>query len=108
MFKAISIAFNSSGLSNAAPSMTRKDTKIILNNVADLALFSDLFTGRLGDSLGKVLKGGAGQDCVRALYLEMVRTFQACSDVCLTCKSRLDPTPRISVRMVHHATRDTP
>ena len=52
---------------------------MIFNNIADLALFSDLFTERLEDSLGSVLEGGTGQDRVGALFLEMVRAFRACS-----------------------------
>ena len=59
--------------------MTKEDVKIIFNNVADLALFSDHFAERLEDALGSVLEGGIGQDCVGALFLEMVRVFQACS-----------------------------
>jgi len=58
--------------------MTKEDVKIIFNNVADLALFSDFFTERLEDALGSVLEGGAGQDYVGALFLEMVRVFPAC------------------------------
>ena len=57
--------------------MTEKDVKIIFNNVADLALFSDLFTERLEDSLGSVLGGGTGHDCVGTVFLEMVCAFQA-------------------------------
>jgi hypothetical protein len=52
--------------------MTREDIKIIFNNVADLALFSDFFTDRLEDALGSILDGGVGQDYVGALFLEMV------------------------------------
>ena len=59
--------------------MTKQDAKIIFNNIADLALFSDLFAERLEDSLGSVLEGGTGQDHVGALFLEMVRAFRACS-----------------------------
>ena len=83
--------------------MTKKDAKIIFNNVADLALFSDLFTERLEDSLGSVLEGGVGQDCVGALFLEMVRAFQACSQMRASC-ANLDPHPRTALQMVHHAT----
>ena len=58
--------------------MTKKDAKIIFNNVADLALFSDLFTERLEDSLGSILEGGIGQDRVGELFLEMVRVVRPC------------------------------
>jgi hypothetical protein len=62
--------------------MTKEDVKIIFNNVADLALFSDLFTERLEDALGSVLEGGAGQDRVGALFLEMVRVSGMPTDAC--------------------------
>ena len=51
--------------------------KVIFNNVADLALFSDFFTQKLEDALGSVLEGGDGHDWVGALFLEMVRAFLA-------------------------------
>jgi len=70
--------------------MTKKDVKIIFNNVADLALFSDLFTERLEDSLGSILEGGIGQDRVGALFLEMVRVFRPRSQTrALTCLPRV-------------------
>ena len=52
--------------------MTKEDAKIIFNNVADLALFSDFFSERLEEALGSVLEGGTGEDSVGALFLEMV------------------------------------
>ena len=58
--------------------MTKEDVKIIFNNVADLALFSDFFSDRLEEALGSVLEGGVGRDSVGSLFLEMVRAFQAC------------------------------
>jgi hypothetical protein len=59
--------------------MTKEDVKMIFSNVPDLALFSDYFTERLEDALGSVFEGGAGQDRVGALFLELVRVFRACS-----------------------------
>lgn len=73
---AISIASNSSESSAATPPMTKEDVKIVFSNIADLALFSDLFTEKLEDALGSVLSDGAGQDSVGALFLEMVRNFR--------------------------------
>lgn len=58
--------------------MTKEDVKIIFNNVADLALFSDLFSERLEEALGSVVEGGVGRDWVGELFLEVVRAFQAC------------------------------
>jgi hypothetical protein len=53
--------------------MTREDTKIIFSNVAELALFSDMFVERLDQALGSVLDGGIGDDHVGELFLELVR-----------------------------------
>lgn len=104
--RAISIASNSSGSSTAAPPMTKEDAKIIFNNVADLALFSDLFTERLEEALGSVLEGGSGKDRVGALFLEMVCVFQACPQTrVLIRRVRAPDSPiRTSVPKVHHAT----
>lgn len=55
--------------------MTPEDVRIIFNNVAELATFSDEFTGRLEVALGSVLEGGVGEDYVGALFLEIVRSF---------------------------------
>ena len=104
--RAISIASNSSGSSTATPPMTKEDAKIIFSNIADLALFSDLFTERLEEALGSVLEGRSGQDCVGALFLEMVRVFEACPQTrALTCRVRVPDSPiRTSVQEVHHTT----
>ena len=53
--------------------MTEKDAKIIFMNIADIAMFSDMFTERLEEALGAALEGGTGEDHVGALFLEMVR-----------------------------------
>ena len=55
--------------------MAEKDAKIIFMNVAEIAMFSDMFTERLEEALGAVLEGGTGEDHVGALFLEMVRTM---------------------------------
>lgn len=54
--------------------MSEKDTKIIFNNVGELAQFSDMFTERLEEALGGVLEGGSGIDHVGELFLEIVCT----------------------------------
>ncbi len=59
--------------------MMEKDAKIIFMNVADIAIFSDMFTERLEEALGGVLEGGTGSDHVGALFLEMVRVLVFCS-----------------------------
>ena len=108
--RAISIASNSSGSPAAVPPMTKKDAKIIFNNVADLALFSDLFTERLEDSFGSVLEGGTGHDCVGALFLEMVCAFQMYSQTpALICHmTDLDSPLGTPVQEVYHATSNGP
>jgi len=55
------------------PPMTREDTKMIFSNVAELAVFSDMFVERLEQALGLVLDGGVGDDHVGELFLELVR-----------------------------------
>lgn len=52
--------------------MTREDIRIIFNNVADIAAFSDTFTEQIEEALGSVLEGGSGQDRIGALFLETV------------------------------------
>lgn len=54
--------------------MTPEDVRIIFNNVAELAKFSDDLTGRLEGALGSVLEGGVGEDHVGSLFLEIVRS----------------------------------
>lgn len=88
--------------------MTKEDVKIIFNNIADLALFSDVFTERLEDALGSVLEGGAGQDRVGALFLEMVCVSSVPIDARPDdCRVRaVDSSTRTSIPKVHHATSD--
>ena len=69
----MSTASDSSNGSTTGPPMLEKDAKIIFMNVADIAMFSDMFTERLEEALGSVLEGGTGDDHVGALFLEMVR-----------------------------------
>lgn len=55
--------------------MSKEDARIIFNNVAEIAVFSDRFTARLEEALGAVLEDGAGEDHVGALFLELVSGF---------------------------------
>ena len=71
--RTMSTASDSSNGSTTGPPMLEKDAKIIFMNVADIAMFSDMFTERLEEALGSVLEGGTGEDHVGALFLEMVR-----------------------------------
>ncbi|KAF9649486.1 hypothetical protein BDM02DRAFT_3186246 [Thelephora ganbajun] len=109
--RAISIASNSSGSSTAAPPMTKEDARIIFNNVADLALFSDLFTERLEDALGAVLEGGTGQDYVGALFLEMIplleppyKRYITRHPAALEHLNNLPKTPSLNVYLEHTRT----
>ncbi|KAI0343603.1 hypothetical protein BDW22DRAFT_1316527, partial [Trametopsis cervina] len=70
--RTLSTASDSSTGSHMAPPMTEKDTKIIFMNVADIAMFADIFSERLEEALGSVLEGGSGEDHVGALFLEMI------------------------------------
>ncbi|KAJ3992198.1 hypothetical protein F5050DRAFT_1580002 [Lentinula boryana] len=65
--RTLSIASDSSAGSLNAP-MSTEDAKIIFNNIAELALFSDTFCDRLQDALGAIVEGGTGEDCVGALF----------------------------------------
>ncbi|CCM01015.1 uncharacterized protein FIBRA_03063 [Fibroporia radiculosa] len=69
-------ASTSSSISTTSPPMTREDTRIIFNNVADLASFSDTFTEQIEEALGSVLEGGSGEDRVGALFLETIPTLE--------------------------------
>jgi hypothetical protein len=52
--------------------MTLEDSKIIFGNIAELAIFSDMFCDGLEEALGSVLEGGEGEDRVGALFLYIV------------------------------------
>lgn len=52
--------------------MTVEDTKIIFNNIVELAMFSDMFCEFLEQALGSVVEGGEGDDVVGALFLRIV------------------------------------
>ena len=90
-------------LSVGGPPMTREDTKIIFNNVSELAVFSDEFADLLEEALGDVLEGGTGHDCVGKLFLQIVRVFPSlppwCFGACvLTAGVRTRPTLLFSRR----------
>lgn len=55
--------------------MAPEDVRIIFNNVAELAKFSDDFTAGLESALGSVLDGGTGEDHVGELFLDIVRAL---------------------------------
>ncbi|RPD57836.1 hypothetical protein L227DRAFT_577532 [Lentinus tigrinus ALCF2SS1-6] len=63
-------------LSVGGPPMTREDTKIIFNNVSELAVFADEFAELLEEALGDVLDGGTGPDCVGQLFLQIIPTLE--------------------------------
>ncbi|KAF9075511.1 hypothetical protein BDP27DRAFT_1212296 [Rhodocollybia butyracea] len=67
----LSSASDSSTGSLNAP-MSTDDAKIIFNNIAELALFSDLFCDSLQDALGAVVDGGTGEDYVGALFVKTI------------------------------------
>ncbi|KAG6828275.1 hypothetical protein H0H92_008546 [Tricholoma furcatifolium] len=65
-----SMSDSSSG--NREPPMTPEDVRIIFSNIAELAQFSDRFCDCLEEALGSTLDGGEGEDCVGALFLEII------------------------------------
>ncbi|XP_006461326.1 hypothetical protein AGABI2DRAFT_185603 [Agaricus bisporus var. bisporus H97] len=70
---------NSSGSSSARSSttdvgvaMTLDDVKLIFGNIADIAVFSELFCEALEDALGELLEEGKGDDHVGSLFLSII------------------------------------
>ncbi|KAF8885984.1 hypothetical protein BD779DRAFT_1531904 [Infundibulicybe gibba] len=61
-----------SSIASLGPPMTLEDTKIIFSNIAELALFSDMFCEGLQEALGEVVDGGEGEDRVGALFLQII------------------------------------
>jgi hypothetical protein len=53
--------------------MTAEDIKVIFSNIAELAVFADMFTEELELALGNVVEGGQGEDFVGRLFLRIVR-----------------------------------
>lgn len=62
---------SASSICGSEPPMTREDIRIIFNNVADIAAFSDRFTEQIEEALGSILEGGSGEDRIGALFIEM-------------------------------------
>ncbi|THV06642.1 hypothetical protein K435DRAFT_848724 [Dendrothele bispora CBS 962.96] len=58
------------------PPMTPEDVRIIFNNIAELAAFSDAFCDGLQQALGNVISGGKGEDCVGALFLSIIPALE--------------------------------
>jgi len=52
--------------------MTREDVKTIFSNIAELAMFADMFTDRLEEALGCVVEEGQREDHVGELFLQIV------------------------------------
>ena len=58
--------------------MTLEDSKIILGNITELAIFSDMFCDCLEEALGSVLEGGEGEDCVAGAFPLHSLSFTLC------------------------------
>ncbi|KAF9262682.1 hypothetical protein L218DRAFT_1077882 [Marasmius fiardii PR-910] len=69
--RTMSIASDSSTSSIGLP-MTAEDAKIIFNNIAELARFSDRFCEQLEEALGSNIDGGVGEDHVGELFLQII------------------------------------
>ncbi|KAJ4471540.1 hypothetical protein J3R30DRAFT_1091686 [Lentinula aciculospora] len=95
--RTLSIASDSSSGSFNAP-MSTEDAKIIFNNIAELALFSDTFCDRLQDALGAMVEGGSGEDSVGALFRritpEMARPYKQYITRQGTADERLQSLPK--------------
>ena len=52
--------------------MTPEASKIIFQNIEELAIFADEFSNRLEMALGDLLPEGHGEDCVGELFIEKV------------------------------------
>ncbi|TCD69582.1 hypothetical protein EIP91_007004 [Steccherinum ochraceum] len=70
--RTVSTASDSSGGSILGSAMTKEDTRIIFNNVAELASFSDTFSTRIEEALGDVLEDGEGEDHIGKLFLAII------------------------------------
>ncbi|GJE98187.1 hypothetical protein PsYK624_144090 [Phanerochaete sordida] len=106
-----STASDSSTGSLLDPPMTPEDVRIIFNNVAELATFSDEFTGKLEAALGSVLEGGYGEDHVGALFLETIPKLQPLYTTYITKHSsaiehlnNLPQTPSLTQYLAHTST----
>ncbi|KAI0800196.1 hypothetical protein C8Q74DRAFT_1313919 [Fomes fomentarius] len=64
-------------LSVGGPPMTREDSKIIFNNVSELAVFADELSADLEKALGDVLEGGTGEDWVGKLFLQKITKLES-------------------------------
>ncbi|KAF9529766.1 hypothetical protein CPB83DRAFT_852143 [Crepidotus variabilis] len=53
------------------PPMTPEDTKMIFGNIAEIALFADMFTEEIEAALGKEVEGGEGDDRLGELFLRI-------------------------------------
>lgn len=91
--------------------MSPEDVRIIFSNVAEIANFSDEFTGKLEASLGSVLDGGSGEDHVGALFLETIPKLQPLYTTYITKHSTaiehlnsLPPTPALTQYLAHTST----
>jgi dynamin-binding protein len=52
--------------------MTREDVKVIFSNIAELAMFANMFSDRLEDALGSIIGEGQREDHVGELFLQIV------------------------------------
>ncbi|KAJ3474559.1 hypothetical protein NLI96_g12392 [Meripilus lineatus] len=109
--RTLSTASDSSTSSAHGAPMTKDDVRIIFNNVADIAVFSDRFTTRLEEALGNVLEGGNGEDHVGALFLEVIPEMEPLYTLYITKHptalehlSNLPPSPALTDYLAHTRT----
>ncbi|KIJ95101.1 hypothetical protein K443DRAFT_683282 [Laccaria amethystina LaAM-08-1] len=92
-----------SSTASLGPPMTQEDAKTIFSNIAELALFSDLFCEELEAALGSVVEGGSGPDRVGELFLKLIpelerpyKYYITRHPTALTHLQNLPPTPALT------------
>ncbi|TFK44984.1 hypothetical protein BDQ12DRAFT_44200 [Crucibulum laeve] len=108
--RTLSVASDSS-TGSLGPPMTTEDTKIIFSNIAELAVFSDLFCEELEAALGAVVEGGQGDDRVGELFLRIIpdlerpyKQYITRHPTALTHLQSLPQTPALAAYLQHTQT----
>ncbi|KAH8103427.1 hypothetical protein BXZ70DRAFT_999023 [Cristinia sonorae] len=109
--RTVSTASDSSSGSFLGSAMSKEDSKIIFNNVGELAEFSDRFSTQLEEALGSVLEGGVGEDHVGKLFLELIPEMEPLYNTYITKHSAalehlnsLPQTPALTAYLAHSKT----
>ncbi|KAF9463539.1 hypothetical protein BDZ94DRAFT_1192610 [Collybia nuda] len=108
--RTFSTASDSSSSTNGPP-MTPEDARIIFNNIAELAIFSDRFCEAIELALGSLLEGGTGEDRVGALFADIIpelerpyKQYITRHPAALTHLGALPQTPALTAYLAHTQT----